>query len=148
MYKLASFAALGIAGVFALSQAAPASMDWFGGDGERLQAIEADKELLGEQCALFHEQVAASDVVCQNLIVGKCTLAEAVAEIEIINRGRYSMYGFLQTVHPEASHRELTARYAMNKALVMARRSPSPSADDVQARLEAQFREIFQGEAQ
>jgi len=144
MYKLASFAALGIAGLFALSQAAPASMNWFTGDEEHVQATESVKEMLGEQCAIFHEQVAATDVVCQNLIVGKCTLAEAVAEIEIINRGRYSMYGFLHTLHPEASHRELTARYAVNKALVMARRSPSPSADDVQARLEAQFRETFQ----
>jgi len=136
-----------MAGLFALSQAAPASMNWFGNE-ERLQAAEADKESLGEQCTLFHEQVAATDVICQRLVEGKCMLAEAVAEIEIINRDRYSMYGFLHEMNPEASHRELTARYAVNKALVMARRSPSPSADDVQARLEAQFREIFQGAAQ
>jgi hypothetical protein len=113
-------------------------------DGE---SLSAESENLDERLLAFHEQVAATDEVCHRLIAGECTLSRAVAELEIINSGYCSMYDAFQKMHPEASHRELTARYGIEKVLAVARESQTPTDNGVQERLEAEFREMSHGAA-
>jgi len=145
MFKLAPFEDLGVSATIVLLRVDLLAMP--GGGGDSLESLSVESHDLDERLLSFHEQVAATDEVCHRLIAGECTLGQAIAELELINSNYCTMYDAARRMHPDASHQELTARYAIEKVRVIARYSPTPIDDGVHACLEAEFREIFHGVA-
>lgn len=100
----------------------------------------------GEELVAYHEhflqQVAASDAVAARLAADQISLAEAVDDLEEINRDREGFPDALRCAHPAVpTYRGHLARYALGKVERRLAADPTRLAE-VSARLEAEYAEM------
>lgn len=111
-------------------------------EAERRAAL-AEYASLEDRHQLLLDMAGANDRVAAALAEGRLSLAEAVAELEGINRDRPGFYPVLGMYAPAGTgERELLARFALRKARTQLRGDPTRAAE-VMPRLTAEFRAMF-----
>jgi len=146
----AAAAAVLVSAAVALAHAAPewtatAGLDFWnlpGLEAER-QAAYAESDQLEDRHQVLLNMAQANDQAAGALIDGRFSLAEALAELEGINRDRPGFYEVLGIHAPEgAGNRELLGTFALRKARTLLRNDPTRTAE-VMPRLTAEYRAMF-----